>query len=165
MNIEYETFIRLHSGLMLYLPDQNKFDYDEYEKLLSNVYTLVATPYEIRYLLYNSLNIIFSEITGYDLFSDLFPLCKKETKYIFPNIDPSQYIQAQEKQTGEKILINLNDMSYIDEQTYNELVVILRAYYDFEKPKNVIPKNTTEALKMINEAADEINKIGEMEWV
>ena len=146
----YETKHKINDYITIRVPTVGEIIKNE-DDYYSSVALIVATPFDMMVQL-DDMNIDFSKINDWDLFCLLFnELRTRDLSLIFDELDLSEFVTAEDKKTGDIVLINPNTGAKIDQAIHDQICQYLRNILYLQK-NNKRPANE-EARKYLIERA------------
>lgn len=151
LNLLYKDAYKINDSISIYIPKVK--DIIEHEsEYYSMVSTITAMPIDLMVEL-DDIGIDFTSISEYDLFLLVFNSIASSpySSLIFGNLDLSKFELAKERDTGNPVLIDIENDIVIDKLIYYEISNVLRKIHNIKK--DIRKPGNEEAKKYLLERA------------
>lgn len=151
LNLLYKDAYKINDSISIYIPKVK--DIIEHEsEYYSMVSTITAMPIDLMVEL-DDIGIDFTLISEYELFLLVFNSIASSpySSLIFGNLDLSKFELAKESNTGNPVLIDIENDIVIDKLTYYEISNVLRKIHNIKK--DIRKPGNEEAKKYLLERA------------
>lgn len=128
----YETKHKINDYITIRVPTVGEIIENE-DDYYGNVALIVATPFDMMVQL-DDMKIDFTKINDWDLFCLLFnELRTRDLSLIFDELDLNDFVIAEDKKTGNIVLINPNTGAKIDQAIHDQICRYLRSILRLQK--------------------------------
>lgn len=128
----YETKHKINDYITIRVPTVGEIIENE-DDYYGNVALIVATPFDMMVQL-DDMKIDFTKINDWDLFCLLFnELRTRDLSLIFDELDLNDFVIAEDKKTGNIVLINPNTGAKIDQAIHDQICRYMRSILRLQK--------------------------------